>query len=160
MTHALVRTKGPSMITLLMFLQLFIEGIHGLKMCDLDVPGAVIAGKSVWLRCGYDLEEDELYSVKWYKNNVEFYRYLPSDVPPGQKYDLLGVYVDDHNPRDFWFRGYLKNMFYRGHVTNLTALKEYRTACEKHHIGSITVTIKHIHCSSPSGFTPPEWRPH
>ncbi|XP_023237045.1 uncharacterized protein LOC111636097, partial [Centruroides sculpturatus] len=68
--------------------------IHGLKMCDLDVPGAVIAGKSVWLRCGYDLEEDELYSVKWYKNNVEFYRYLPSDVPPGQKYDLLGVYVD------------------------------------------------------------------
>lgn len=45
------------------------------------------------LRCEYDLENAELYSVKWYKNNVEFYRYLPSDAPPGQSYELLGTYV-------------------------------------------------------------------
>lgn len=68
--------------------------IAGLRLSRLDVPAAVIRGEPAWLNCTYDLEKDELYSVKWYKNNVEFYRYLPTDRPPGQKYDLQGVYVD------------------------------------------------------------------
>ncbi|XP_076321954.1 uncharacterized protein LOC143231289 [Tachypleus tridentatus] len=58
------------------------------------VPTAVRSGDPVWLNCTFNLESDELYSLKWYKNNVEFYRYLPSDDPPAQKYDLSGVYVD------------------------------------------------------------------
>ncbi|KAL3223462.1 hypothetical protein MRX96_027559 [Rhipicephalus microplus] len=66
----------------------------GLRLVDLHVPGAVRSGEPVQLRCEYDLENAELYSVKWYKNNVEFYRYLPSDVPPGQSYELLGTFVD------------------------------------------------------------------
>ncbi|CAN7997845.1 unnamed protein product, partial [Ixodes pacificus] len=65
-----------------------------LRLVDLHVPGAVRSGEPVQLRCEYDLESAELYSVKWYKNNVEFYRYLPSDVPPGQSYELLGTFVD------------------------------------------------------------------
>ncbi|XP_035232781.1 uncharacterized protein LOC118204586, partial [Stegodyphus dumicola] len=66
----------------------------GLKFVQLDVPGALHSGESTWLKCQYELGDDELYSVKWYKNNVEFFRYLPSDVPAGQNYELLGVYVD------------------------------------------------------------------
>ncbi|CAN7997204.1 unnamed protein product, partial [Ixodes hexagonus] len=69
-------------------------GCHCLRLVDLHVPGAVQSGEPVQLRCEYDLEGAELYSVKWYKNNVEFYRYLPSDVPPGQSYELLGTFVD------------------------------------------------------------------
>lgn len=65
-----------------------------MRLARLDVPAAVIRGEPAWLNCTYDLEKDELYSVKWYKNNVEFYRFLPSDRPPGQKYELPGVYVD------------------------------------------------------------------
>ncbi|XP_022247933.1 uncharacterized protein LOC106464496 isoform X2 [Limulus polyphemus] len=65
-----------------------------LRLLDVQVPTAVNSDDPVWLNCTYDLESDELYSVKWYKNNVEFYRYLPSDDPPAQKYKLLGVYVD------------------------------------------------------------------
>ncbi|XP_064455039.1 uncharacterized protein LOC135366292 isoform X2 [Ornithodoros turicata] len=53
-----------------------------------------MSGEPVLLLCEYNLEGAELYSVKWYKDNVEFYRYLPSDVPPGQKYDLVGLYVN------------------------------------------------------------------
>ncbi|XP_022248835.1 uncharacterized protein LOC106465265 [Limulus polyphemus] len=67
---------------------------YSLRLLRVEVPTAVRRGDSVWLNCTYNLELDELYSVKWYKNNVEFYRYLPSDDPPAQKYDLLGVYVD------------------------------------------------------------------
>nr|XP_042898122.1 uncharacterized protein LOC122269382 [Parasteatoda tepidariorum] len=66
----------------------------GLRFVQLDIPGALHSGESTWLKCQYELGEDELYSVKWYKNNVEFFRFLPSDMPAGQNYELLGVYVD------------------------------------------------------------------
>ncbi|XP_023216291.1 uncharacterized protein LOC111618898 [Centruroides sculpturatus] len=77
-----------------------------LRLVRLDVPHAILNGDSIWLNCSFDLEADELYSVKWYKNNVEFYRYLPSDQPPAQKYDLLGVYLDVHNYLLFKAPGY------------------------------------------------------
>ncbi|GFS79642.1 c2-set_2 domain-containing protein [Nephila pilipes] len=51
-------------------------------------------GEPVWLNCSYDLEHDILYSIKWHKNNVEFYRYLPEDYPPEQKYELPGIFLD------------------------------------------------------------------
>ncbi|XP_067138277.1 uncharacterized protein [Centruroides vittatus] len=81
------------MLVILLILHFF-TGIFGLRLVKLDVPGAVFRGDSVWLNCSFDLESDELYSVKWYKNNVEFYRYLPSDQPPAQKYEQVGVYLD------------------------------------------------------------------
>lgn len=68
--------------------------VGSIRFKRVDVPGAVISGEPVLLLCEYNLEGAELYSVKWYKNNVEFYRYLPSDFPPGQKYDLVGLYVN------------------------------------------------------------------
>ncbi|XP_022237894.1 uncharacterized protein LOC106478571 [Limulus polyphemus] len=71
-----------------------IHAIHGLRLQIVEVPTAVRRGDPIWLNCTYNLETDDLYSVKWYKNNVEFYRYLPSDDPPAQKYDLVGVYVE------------------------------------------------------------------
>ncbi|XP_076370278.1 uncharacterized protein LOC143256662 isoform X2 [Tachypleus tridentatus] len=83
------------MFTFLLLINTFVvQAVLSLKLTELDVPSVVKQGAPVWLYCGYDLEEDELYSVKWYKNHVEFYRYLPSDEPPGQKYDLLGVHIN------------------------------------------------------------------
>lgn len=69
-------------------------GVFGLRLVSLDVPTAVIQGDSVWLNCTLDLEMDELYSVKWYKNDVEFYRFVPRDRPLGQKFQVSGVNVD------------------------------------------------------------------
>ena len=31
-------------------------------------------GESPSLICDYDISADQLYSVKWYKDNMEFYR--------------------------------------------------------------------------------------
>ncbi|XP_054709440.1 synaptogenesis protein syg-2-like [Uloborus diversus] len=67
------------------------------RFAYLGVPGFVLKGERVWLDCAYDLEQDELYSVKWYKDNVEFYRYLPSDTPSAQMYKLDGVFLDLHS---------------------------------------------------------------
>ncbi|XP_064470866.1 kin of IRRE-like protein 3 [Ornithodoros turicata] len=68
--------------------------VQCLRLVRLEMPGVVIRGDPVWLNCSFDLESDELYSVKWYKNNQEFFRYIPSDRPPGQSYGLAGIYVD------------------------------------------------------------------
>ncbi|PNF16759.1 hypothetical protein B7P43_G00853 [Cryptotermes secundus] len=34
------------------------------------------------LECHFDLEGEALYSVKWYKDGNEFFRYVPRDQPP------------------------------------------------------------------------------
>lgn len=65
-----------------------------LRLVMLDIPSPTTLGESVELTCGYELEGDNLYSVKWYKNAVEFYRYVPNDWPPGQFLPLPGIKVD------------------------------------------------------------------
>lgn len=39
-------------------------------------------------------EEETLYSVKWYKDNEEFYRYVPKANPPQQSYRVEGIRVE------------------------------------------------------------------
>ncbi|UYV77249.1 hypothetical protein LAZ67_15000229 [Cordylochernes scorpioides] len=67
------------------------------KFLRLAVPGALKKGEPADLTCEYDLEGETLYSVKWYKNNVEILRYIPSDAPaspPLQVFDLVGVHIN------------------------------------------------------------------
>ena len=45
------------------------------------IPPHALKGHQAVLRCNYDLEGDDLYSVKWYFNQKEFYRYIPTDNP-------------------------------------------------------------------------------
>lgn len=42
----------------------------------------------------YELESDSLYAVKWYKENEEFYRYVPKSYPPQVSYKVEGIKVD------------------------------------------------------------------
>ena len=48
---------------------------------DSVIPPHALRGQKAVLRCNYDLEGDNLYSVKWYYNQKEFYRFIPSDNP-------------------------------------------------------------------------------
>ncbi|CAG2111059.1 unnamed protein product, partial [Medioppia subpectinata] len=68
--------------------------VLALRLTRVDVPPSVIIGNPVWLNCSYELENDELYSIKWYKSNGEFYRWVPKDIPPGQKYESRGIHLD------------------------------------------------------------------
>ncbi|XP_075215023.1 synaptogenesis protein syg-2-like [Lycorma delicatula] len=68
------------------------ECLRGLKI---SVPEAVIRGNPVFLSCDYDLENGEaLYSIKWYREDHEFYRYVPKESPPTRVFSLPGVLVD------------------------------------------------------------------
>jgi len=68
-----------------------------LKGMKLTVPRAVRAGHSVTLGCDYDLEDAALYSVKWYRENQEFYRYVPKEEPPFRVFPIQGIQVDVSN---------------------------------------------------------------
>ncbi|XP_076644660.1 uncharacterized protein LOC143354449 [Halictus rubicundus] len=66
-----------------------------IKLLRLDVPSiADPRWDKVTLRCEYDLGGKELYSVKWYKDGNEFFRFMPSSTPAGRDFPVDGVFVD------------------------------------------------------------------
>jgi len=79
------------LIGLLYFLS---TGVGGLRNVGVIVPAAVSPGDTVTLQCSYDLEGDELYTVKWYKGRQEFFRYVPKELPHTRVFPLPGVNVD------------------------------------------------------------------
>lgn len=58
------------------------------------VPEAVKSGDSVTLACDYDLEDVALYTIKWYKGDEEFYRYVPKESPPSKVFPMPPANVD------------------------------------------------------------------
>ncbi|XP_050665270.1 uncharacterized protein LOC126965638 isoform X2 [Leptidea sinapis] len=60
----------------------------------ISVPAMKQRGDSVTMACDFDLEGGRLYSVKWYRDNEEFYRYMPRLRPPQHAHRLDGVKVD------------------------------------------------------------------
>lgn len=67
---------------------------HCLRLVEVRIPNYVVKGSAAQLECLYDLDGESLYSVKWYKDGNEFYRYVPRDMPPAQTFLLPGVSVD------------------------------------------------------------------
>jgi hypothetical protein len=67
------------------------ESLHGVKLV---FPPVVRLGGEATLLCLYDLEGQPLYSVKWYRGNQEFYRYMPKESPPGRTFPFEGIVVD------------------------------------------------------------------
>ncbi|XP_046399111.1 uncharacterized protein LOC124165676 [Ischnura elegans] len=66
----------------------------GLRDVRLTVPVAVRRGGRVKLSCDYDLEDAQLYSVKWYRGDQEFFRFVPREEPHTQVFPYPGVNVD------------------------------------------------------------------
>ena len=66
----------------------------GLTLKSIHVPAHVEVGDNARLTCRFDMGSDTLYSVKWYKNDLEFYRYVPNDRPKLQVFAQKGIHVD------------------------------------------------------------------
>ncbi|XP_062545385.1 uncharacterized protein LOC134211971 [Armigeres subalbatus] len=65
--------------------------VEALHLTDMNVPEIVDLRATVTLSCSYDLETQQLHSVKWYKGNREFFRYAPSISPPLRTFPVDGV---------------------------------------------------------------------
>ncbi|XP_068632682.1 uncharacterized protein [Battus philenor] len=70
------------------------RGTSCLRNVQLVVPESVVRGSRVEMRCTYDLEQEILYTVKWYRGDREFCRYSPRDVPPLKIFRIPGIEVD------------------------------------------------------------------
>ena len=53
-----------------------------------------VDGQEAVLECKFDMEADSLYSVKWYRNEQEFYRFVPNDRPKLQIFPQDGIRVE------------------------------------------------------------------
>ena len=64
--------------------------IVGLKLNRLIIDGPIESGSSIWLFCDFklDIAEQRAFTSKFYKNNIEFYRYSISNDQrrPSKKY--------------------------------------------------------------------------
>lgn len=63
-------------------------------MVHVTVPNAIQSGRNAIMTCDYELEDDDLYSVKWYKGKREFFRYTPKEIPSIKIFKLPGIRVD------------------------------------------------------------------
>ncbi|XP_050674188.1 uncharacterized protein LOC126971805 [Leptidea sinapis] len=87
--------KFKSMCMIFRILLLFSpQGSLSLRNVYMAIPEATERGKPVAIKCMYDLENEDLYQVKWYRGDREFYRYSPRDVPPSKVFPIHGIEVD------------------------------------------------------------------
>lgn len=50
--------------------------VSGLGMVHVTIPNAIQSGRNAILTCEYELESDDLYSVKWYKGKLVLFFFL------------------------------------------------------------------------------------
>ncbi|XP_045534569.1 uncharacterized protein LOC106711574 [Papilio machaon] len=93
--------KNFSVVVKIAIFLLTLQGMVCLRNVHLVVPESVERGSRVEMRCLYDLEQEVLYTVKWYRGDREFCRYSPRDVPPLKIFRIPGIDVDSltaHRP--------------------------------------------------------------
>ena len=63
-------------------------------MIRITGPNSVNNGDEITLTCLYDLGRDSIYSIKWYKDAFEMYRYVPTDNPEFKIFGGNGLQLD------------------------------------------------------------------
>lgn len=86
-------------LLLLCFFNRFAENTGKLQIHHVQVPDPFILGSSSDLFCNYswtggERESRPIYSIKWYKESAEFFRFVPSEEPAMVSFDKDGIFVD------------------------------------------------------------------
>ena len=75
-------------------------GCDGIKMKGLIAKTWVTIGESTKLVCDYDLGRDAMYSIKWFKDDAELYRYIPTNQPLQYKsFTSPGIIVNEETSK-------------------------------------------------------------
>ncbi|XP_053596705.1 uncharacterized protein LOC103574415 isoform X2 [Microplitis demolitor] len=83
-------------LVLLLLLVLLRREVIALRLLSVNVPPYKFKDETAHLVCRYDLETEKLYSVLWYKDNEEFYKYVNTDRSQ-HIYQVDGIKVDHRN---------------------------------------------------------------
>ncbi|CAH0407009.1 unnamed protein product [Chilo suppressalis] len=68
--------------------------IASVHITELRVEAHIAEGATALLGCKFNMEDDSLYSLKWYKDGSEFYRYAPKAKRPTMTFYVPGVNID------------------------------------------------------------------
>ena len=101
MTSFQINSPGVSTKILLV---VFAKLTLGLRIEDLSFPSHVMLGQSVTLSCEYSLDHsDEIDSIKWYRDNQEFYRIIQNqnfnEPERVSTFDRTGIKLDMQQSR-------------------------------------------------------------
>ncbi|KAK9870361.1 hypothetical protein WA026_007929 [Henosepilachna vigintioctopunctata] len=86
------RMKILQVITNLVFLMVL--GCSALRLTNMTSPTVQDPRDDMQFYCEYDMGGEELYAVKWYKDDHEFFRYIPTGDPSSVEFQVMGVHVD------------------------------------------------------------------
>uniref|UniRef100_A0A6M2D6E3 Putative beat protein like 1 n=1 Tax=Rhipicephalus microplus TaxID=6941 RepID=A0A6M2D6E3_RHIMP len=93
--------QAPCLLSLFIWIATYAAApVEALRVIELKAPKSPTRGSTVTLECRYDLEKDQLYSVKWYKDGIEFLRYVPNDRPRIQAFKIRGLNVNVASSND------------------------------------------------------------
>lgn len=84
----------PSLLAGLLLLVTSLPACLSLKMNDVTVPPYIVRGHTGHLRCDYNAAGQQIYTVKWYKDSHEFYRYKPGSPQPLLTFPVKGFVVN------------------------------------------------------------------
>ncbi|CAL4212427.1 unnamed protein product, partial [Meganyctiphanes norvegica] len=66
----------------------------GLRVSGVEVPRHLLVGQRATLKCHVDLEGETLYSLKWWKDGMQFYQFIPNNKPPAVVFTVEGISVN------------------------------------------------------------------
>jgi len=82
------------LVGLLTALVCIIRATDSLRLLNISVPHQVGSGQDIQLQCVFLLEGHRLYSVKWFKGEMEFFRVVPNESPDRRIFPVHGLTVD------------------------------------------------------------------
>lgn len=114
-----------NLISLVIDLLMAVSFAASLKV-SVSIPELVKLNDAFWLNCSHNQASrfharpglqgpasERIYSIKWYKDEEEFYRYLPSAEPKVSIYETNGISLDVSRPKKPSSIG--SRMRWRGH---------------------------------------------
>ena len=65
----------------------------GLSNLRVAIPETIARGSDVTFNCSFNLQDETLYAIKWYRGTYEIFRYIPSEDPPVKTFPLEGFNI-------------------------------------------------------------------
>ena len=58
-----------------------------------SIPDFIPRGEDVIFNCSFNLQDEKLYAIKWYRGTYEIFRYIPSENPASKRFPLEGFNI-------------------------------------------------------------------
>nr|XP_027206268.1 bromodomain-containing protein DDB_G0270170-like isoform X2 [Dermatophagoides pteronyssinus] len=73
------------------------KNVNAIRSLRIMAPDYIFYRDPMWLNCSMiDLDYNQIYSIKWFKDNQEMYRFITADeLTPRTFYDTTGIVIDE-----------------------------------------------------------------